>query len=87
MVEKYGRKVFISAYRLSSVLEGSQGRNLEEGTESETMAICHGLLTIYTPRVKFSCLSYTGQAHLPRNDTAHSGLGPSMSLTGQDKSL
>jgi hypothetical protein len=31
-----------------------------------------------------SLLSYTAQTHLPRDDAAHSGLGPPTSITNED---
>lgn len=51
------------------------------------MADLHGLLTTCTSRVKFIYLSYTGQAHLPKNATSNNELGSSMSLINQNKSL
>lgn len=40
--------------------------------------------TVSTPRLNFSHVSYTAQAHLPTDGTFHSGLGPSVFIINQE---
>lgn len=65
-----------------SVTEGSQGRSLEAGANTETEGntaywfALSGLL---------SYISFTAQAYQPTRDgAAHSGLGPSISTSDQE---
>jgi hypothetical protein len=67
------------AYRLESLIEGNSERILEPETETD-------FGEMFLPSCSF-CLSYTTQAHLPRNDTAHSGLGPPSSISNKRKCL
>lgn len=52
-------------------MEKSQGKNIEIGIEVELPACLPAFL---------SYPSYTAQAHVPGDDTAHSGLCPSTQL-------
>ena len=60
---------------------GTQGKNLEAGTEAENIRKCysltchHGLLSL---------LSYTTQDHLSRGATNHSGLDPPASTINEE---
>lgn len=68
-----GRKDFPLAHMIKSIIEGSQCRNLEVGTEAEVMKeqclldAFHGLLSLF---------SWVTKDHLPVGGSVHSGLSP-----------
>lgn len=62
--------------------EGSQGRNLDAGTEAKAMEDMFYWLTL---RVTFSLLSHSTQDHMLRCGTAYSGLGAPTSIIIQEK--
>ena len=70
------RKYFILYFDFIA-WEETQCRNLEVGTEAETM-VKHACWL--TPRLTFSDLSQTTQAHLSRYGTTHRDLGPPTSI-------
>jgi hypothetical protein len=85
-----GRRGFISAYRLHSTREGSQGGNLEAGTETENvadhflLAFSPGLLSLlsYVTRTSNTGEADThGQLSLPTS-TIHQENAPSDLPTG-----
>jgi hypothetical protein len=51
------------------------------GTDAEAM---EGAAIWLAPHGPLSLLSYTTQNHLRRDGTAHSGMGPPVSITNQD---
>ena len=66
-------------YRLQSITEGSQGRNLEAGADAEAMGACWVVPLL-------SLLSYTTQdLHLLGSGATHSGLGSPTSIMDQTK--
>jgi hypothetical protein len=63
--------------------EGSQGRNSRQELNTEAMEECY-LLACF--RLTLIYLSYTAQAHMPRDGTTHSGLGPPISTSIHENS-
>lgn len=69
------------AFTSQSVMEGTQGRNLEAGTESGTKGEC--FLLACSPRLVLD-LCCMVQTYLPRNGTTHNGLGSLISINNQE---
>lgn len=67
----------------------TQGRNLEAGTEVETIGepLLPGWLPMTCSHAMLSLLSSTTREHLPRGDTAYSELGPSARIINKDNTL
>lgn len=59
-------------------------RDCRAETEPENLGVgALGIVHELAPRLTFNCLSYTTQAHLPRDGAAHSALGPSTLIDSQ----
>jgi hypothetical protein len=73
---------------LKEVRIGTQDRNLEAGTEAQTVEehyFCGGALLLSSfLMVSSAWFFYTTQDHLPRDGTAHSGLSPPTSIIDQE---
>jgi len=76
-----GRKNLFDLIVYKPRQELNQGRNLEAGAEVESIEDTAYSLAFYG---FLNLLSHTVQNHLPRSDTAHSGLGPSISVVHQE---
>ena len=73
-----GRKLFISASTLQSVIEGSQGMNSGWSHGGTLLTGCLQAL--------LSLLSYSSQGHQPSGGTAYSKQGPPLSIINQESS-
>ena len=75
---RWGRKGFISAYPCghSSSWEKPGEELKQKPQRNATFLLTH--------RPTLSQISFIAQANLPRDDAAHSGLGPITSINNQD---
>lgn len=77
----FGREMFISPYRLKSIIEGSQGSNLRQELEAEPTEECCLLACFF--KLIYSQISYTAQDYLQRGDIIHSWLSSPTSISNQ----
>ena len=71
------RKGFLSPYSLQFIIEGSQSRNSWQKLHAETIE--KGTFYWDASSDLLSLLYHIAEPYLPRSDTTHSGLGPSVS--------
>lgn len=75
--KQWGGGVIWGYHHLST--RQSQHKHSRQGPETATEE--HGLLLCFPPLAHY--LSYRSQAHLPKDGTANSGLGPPSSITNR----
>jgi hypothetical protein len=71
------------ASRSQFIIRGHQGKNSRQEPGGRDWSRSHGG-TLLTDLLSTAHLCYIGQAHLPGNGTAHSGLDPPMLISNQE---